>query len=131
MSKEQELFSKSETSTSLIDIFKQNKQNTLQSVNVATLGFYTGTLKEYDEDKKYSVIEVIPFPLINGQTNYKIEGYYLYNKETTFEENEIVLVIFTDTDFRQSLNSMTKVQRVDQNSNIHSKSFGIVIKLKK
>lgn len=53
-------------------------------------------------------------------------------QDLVLQKNDIVLVIFTDTDFRQNLEKIKKeatTQIIDSKTNLHQISFGIVVGL--
>ena len=85
----------------LLDVLIVFREKLLKDINVATLAFYKKRVEEYTSTKKYGIIEVAPFPLTESETENTITVYHFTDVE--FNENDIVIILFMDTNFIQNL----------------------------
>lgn len=101
-------------------------QNTYGSkMAVATLATVSETITEWNG--KYGRAAVTPIPKWDKDgTNY-IEGYYF--SEMSLSQGQIVLVVFTDSDFRANIEGGVWQPLKTENNNTHSRDFGVIIKL--
>lgn len=112
--------------TSLVDLFSKLKENISINTNVATLATYKNIIQEYSSDTKYGIVECSPFPLYGNETEYSLYAYFF--GDYSFNQGDIVLIIYTDKDFRANLKNQDKIQKTT-NTNLHSKTFGVLIKI--
>lgn len=115
-------FSRIGGATSLTDLFKKAASSTAANVNVATL--CTVKTLSWDEDKNYGIATVAPIPPLGKDMN-EIEAYYFSD---SFEPGGYALTVFTDTDFRPVLKNKS-VNQITTNQTVHSRMFGILVKL--
>ena len=89
---------------SMADVLKLLMTKTKSSIKVATLGFYEKVLLPYDENKKYGIISVKPFPLEKDQDEYSLAVYF-FNSDTPSElqKGDICCILFLDNDFSYNL----------------------------
>lgn len=111
--------------TSLYDMTVALKNIIKEEIKVATLGYYTQTVKPYSESDGYGIIQVKPFPLKKDQSEYVIQAYVLDDR--TFVENKIVIILFLDLNFKSNLSlNVKKPAQVNDNLS-HSINYGVVI----
>ena len=103
------------------DVLKNVSNQASAKTRVATLGFVEEDKQEFE---KYNIITVSPFPLEQGQNIYTIRCYA--NKEETFNKGDIVVVLFTDKNFRNNLEYETPQE--SSNDEIHPITCGVIIK---
>ena len=100
----------------LLDVLLTLKNDILQNTNVAEVCKVTSINSEY-----------INVELINDNTT-KLICVSLQNLNLSV--NDIVLVVFTNTDYRINLlkiKSQSTTQNITQSTNLHSKSYGIIV----
>jgi hypothetical protein len=107
--------------TSFIDLFDRLSDSIKSSVKVGSLARYKRTTRQFDG---YGIAEVTPFPLETGEQSYTIYAYFLNNH--TFKDNELVEVLFNDSDFRSAI-SADKPQVTVSTKDLHSLMYGIII----
>ena len=113
---------------SLLDVLIVMKQKTMLDTHVATLAYVQEKIQEPSENSEYQygILRVKPFPLYENQSEYSIQAYYFSN---TYEEGDIVLIVFCDLNFIMSLNVADKKPRNTTDTQTHSLKYGIVIKI--
>lgn len=83
------------------DLFDLTIDIAKRSVLVSSLAY----VESVNEGDKYSVVTVKPFPLMKDQTEYTINAYCNNDLAEDLSVKDIVVVLFTDLDFRSSLNN--------------------------
>lgn len=119
------LITKLSESNSLIDVLKLLKKSALNDTNVATLALYQSTVKEYDEESGYGIIEVKPFPLKEDQNDYSINCYVIDDRVMT--KNQIVTILYTDLIFIENLQVDRRTPMKAKDKTMHSMRSGIVV----
>lgn len=104
----------------LVSIFEAAEKRTLRHCNVATLALVQKT----EEDNIYC----LPFPIREGESPSTIKAWNIYNAKV--EKNDIILVIFTDRDFRVNKDNVSE-NNIAQTSdnNLHEIEFGVAISI--
>lgn len=112
---------------SLTALFRQAKSEVRTNIPVSTLAVVKEITAPYDAEKRYGCATVSPLPMWDKDGTNTIEVYFFADK---VEQGDIVLVVFTDYDFRTNIkvSPTTPIQSV--NANVHSKNFGVIIPLK-
>lgn len=101
-------------------------QNTYgDKLAVATLASVSEVLQTWNG--KYGRVAVTPVPRWDKDATNYIEGYFF--SEQTISEGQLVLIVFTDTDFRTIINTGTWLPEKTENKNTHSRDFGVIVKL--
>lgn len=104
----------------LVSIFEAAEKRTLRHCNVATLALVQKT----EEDNIYC----LPFPIREGESPSTIKAWNIYNAKV--EKNDIVLVIFTDRDFRVNKDNVSENNIVQtSDNNLHEIEFGVAISI--
>lgn len=81
--------------------------------------------KEYSDELGYGIVNIIPIPIEPEQNNsIKLQAYYFSPGEFN---NKYYLVIYTDYDFRDNLNSY-EIKKTS-NKNMHNKNFAVLIRI--
>ena len=88
------------------DLFDLTIDIAKRSVLVSSLAY----VESVNEGDKYSVVTVKPFPLMKDQTEYTINAYCNNDLAEDLSAKDIVVVLFTDLDFRSSLNNNSTMQ---------------------
>lgn len=101
----------------LIEIFKTSETRVLRNCNVSTLAIVDSV-----NDRE---VNCRPFPIREGENEISIIAYKL-NGEMELTKNDIVLVIFTDRDFRGNINNTNNIYSTNDNE-LHKNDFGIII----
>lgn len=112
--------------SNLIDVLQRNKKNGAKDICVASLAFVKAVRSPFDVNQGFGVLEVQLFPVDDG-FDMSVDSYFFSDK--TFDENEIVLVVFTDRDFRQIIKNKKWTKQVVKTDSLHSRMFGVTIKL--
>lgn len=104
-------------SSSFLDVCLALKTNVMKSMNCAEIMQVTEVNVDYARCSA----------LYN--TNIVVEAYYPINFE--IEKNDIVLVIFTDHDFRSNLIRIKQGQSLQttESTEVHQKQYGIITTL--
>lgn len=108
-------------SPSFGDVIKGLVRSGAKNLNVACVARLVSTVQEFDSDKGYGVYRVQPVTTDAKSDAYEIEAYAF--KEPG--DNKFFAVLFADLDFRAALDTDRPVE--PENSNLHSRSFGIII----
>lgn len=108
-----------------VDLFNAAKRKTLQGTNVATLALVTEVTRTFADG--YGILEALPLPQWDVDGTNVIQGYFFSDMELT--AGTLVMIIFTDTDFRDTIEMGHWQPMQTTNTNTHSKNFGVVIKL--
>lgn len=104
----------------LVSIFEAAEKRTLRHCNVATLALVQKTEKDN--------IYCLPFPIREGESPSTIKAWNIYNAEV--EKNDIILVIFTDRDFRVNKDNVSENNIVQtSDNNLHEIEFGVAISI--
>lgn len=119
-------------SDSLLDLLELQHNRTAQSISGATLGIVKQISSAFDNSAEipFGTAEVQPIPRWDSNGQNFIEGYFFSNDSTDkIEEGDLVLVIFTDSDFRDNIRAGLKSAQKTYNLNTHSKNFGVILTL--
>lgn len=118
---------KAQAEQSLTALFRQAKNEVRTNIPVSTMAVIKEISVPYDAEKKYGCAMVSPLPMWDKDCTNSIEAYFFADKVSP---QDIVLVVFTDYDFR--INIKTNPARPIRvvNTNVHSKNFGVIIPLK-
>nr|DAD96454.1 MAG TPA: hypothetical protein [Myoviridae sp. ctj3P51] len=111
--------------TALVDLFNRAKQNFAASTSCATLAKVASVTKTFSDG--YGIAEVIPIPAWDSADTYTLDGYFFSDMALTADT--LVMVVFTDSDFRETIKSGIQVIKTTQNTNNHSRNFGVILKL--
>lgn len=130
------------------DLFTLVMNKTKLDTKVATLAFFDKIVTDYSNESGYGIASVKPFPLIDSQHEYNLDVYFFFDNnkqrlilekngnkistdikstENYLSKNEIVLVIFSDYNFKNNLLTNEPVKTID--TDMHNQAFGILIKL--
>lgn len=112
----------------LTSLFRQAKEGANTNISVATLAIVDSVVTSYDNDKKYGTANLLPIPKWDKDGTNGIEGYFFSD---SVKETDLVLVVFTDYDFRSAVKTQNYIPSEVVNKNVHSKNFGIIIPLQK
>lgn len=112
---------------SFTDLFKLLKESINKNLHVSTLALYKEQIKEFDESVGYGIIKVAPIPLQEKQSEYTINAYTLNNN--VYNENDILIIIYTDCGFVDNLNENRYLQRKNLLPQYHSQMNAVVIGL--
>lgn len=112
---------------SLLDVLLILKQKTMLDTHVATLAYLRNNIRKFTD--KYGIWECSPFPLDQGQDTYNIQAYYFSADGDNFNRDKMVLVVFTDRNFINSLQSVNTVPKETQDVNTHSIKYGVIVSL--
>ncbi len=112
-------------SDALVNLFNSAKEKFTKDFSTATLAQIVEVTKTFSDG--YGIAAVLPIPQWDSDGTNRLEGYFFSDK--TFTAGELVLLIFTDNDFRQIINAGHWSPRKVDNSNTHSKNFGVILKL--
>ena len=126
MSYPSDLQKSNDSVSSLINLFNKSKAESVVGVNVASLAFFKKVTTPYDAEQGFGIIEAQVFPVDEG-FDMCVNAYFFSN--ISFSENEIVLLVFTDKDFRQVIRNKKWTKQTIKNETLHSKQFGVVVKL--
>lgn len=108
-----------------VDLFNAAKRKTLQGTSVATLALVTEVTRAFADG--YGILEALPLPQWDTDGTNVIQGYFFSDMELS--AGNIILIVFTDTDFRDTIEMGHWQPMRTTNTNTHSKNFGVVIKL--
>lgn len=103
----------------LMAVCMELKSNIFRTLKVGTLG------------KVISVNDIIkckPFPLLENETEKIIDCFKI--KEVDVKPNDVALILFVDRNFIQNLKQIKgnqKLTSLQQNIDLHSDKFGIII----
>lgn len=103
------------------EVLKEVVNKAVEKTNVATLGFVE---ELSNETEKYKIYTISPFPLEEGQSQYTLRCYA--SKEDAFDKGDIVVVLFTNKDFRNNIES--NVPQEVGSSELHPITCGVIIK---
>ena len=109
----------------LIELFETARKRAGNDISTATLAYVRETSRPFKDG--YGVLEAEPVPRWDEDGTAFISAYYFSEPEPV--AGQLVLVVFTDRDFRPAIVSQTGETGGTENLNIHSKNFGVVIKL--
>lgn len=118
---------KAQAEQSLTALFRQAKSETRTNIPVATIAVIKEISTPYDAEKKYGCATVSPLPMWDKDGTNSIEAYFFADKVAP---QDIVLVVFTDYDFRTNIKVSPTAPIQVVNTNVHSKNFGVIIPLK-
>lgn len=115
------------SSNSFLDLFNMLKKVCKKETHVSTLAYFDRISQEYNNNTGFGVAEVKPFPLEKGQSEYKLSCYFF--GDIKVNENDMVLVIFSDFDFTGNINSDASkgIPKITNNLLNHELSFGILL----
>lgn len=114
-------------SNSFLDLFNMLKKICKKETHVSTLAYFDRISQEYNTNTGFGIAMVKPFPLEKGQSEYKLSCYFF--GDIKVNENDIVLVVFSDFDFTGNINSEASkgIPQVNNSTLNHELSFGILL----
>lgn len=120
------------------DLFNLTIDITKNEIHCATLALFKGIVEKFDSSKHYGIARFAPIPMTTKQESYEILAYFFdkasgdpYDEKTNpegFNENQVYCIIFTDYNFKNSIETLKQKRTSDPE--VHSLSFGVVVKLK-
>ena len=113
------------TASTLLDVLLILREMTMLDTHVATLAYFQ-SITEFNE---YSIVKCKPFPLNTNQEEYTISAYCFNQNVSNLTKNSIILVIFTDRNFINNLNSVDKLPKETTDLSTHLIKYGIAILL--
>jgi len=111
----------------LLDVLLILKEKTMLDTHVATLAYLKDNVQKFNG--KYGLWSCNPFPLDTNQNEYSIQAYYFHEGGDSFPQEGLVLIVFTDRNFINSLKSATNIPKETQDLTLHSIKFGIIVSL--
>ena len=118
------LFQMTGQASSLRDLFAKSKEVAADSINVATLGIVTEITREFSD--RYGIALVKPIPARDRDAEGVFEGYFFADGYAT---GDIILAVFTDSDFRPALKTAIWQAAYNSNKQKHRKAFAVLINL--
>lgn len=115
------------SATTLLDVLLILKKVTMLDTHVATLAYVTE--EEAKWNGNHGTIKCKPFPLNKEQEEYTIQAYY-FNQNSSFNEGDIVVILFMDRNFINNLSAVDKKPKQTKDLTTHTYKFGIVIQTK-
>ena len=112
---------------SLLDVLLILKDKTMLDTHVATLAYLRNNITKFNG--KYGVWECSPLPLDGDQAEYLTQAYYFTSDGDNFKADSLVLVVFTDMNFINNLQSTTAVPKRTDDVILHSVKYGIIVYL--
>jgi hypothetical protein len=107
--------------TSFVDLFDTLSDSIKHAIKVGSLARFKSVYREFDG---YGIAEVTPFPLQQDESAYTVYAYFL--TDYSFSENELVEIIYNDSDFRNML-TLENPQIKTSTKAVHSLMYGIII----
>jgi hypothetical protein len=101
----------------LVEIFKISETRVLKNCNVASLAIVDSV-----DDRN---VTCRPFPIREGESVTSIIAYKL-NGDMELSKNDIVLVIYTDRDFRGNINNTNNIYSTNDNE-LHKVDYGVIV----
>jgi hypothetical protein len=114
---------------SLLELLLLLKEKTLMDTHVATLAYVDEVQVEKTDDNKFGLVKCKPFPLDEDREEYTVFAYY-FNKDSEFNKNDIVLILYTDLNFISGLDSVDNKPKPVRDIIYHSTKCGIIINTK-
>lgn len=111
----------------LLDVLLILKQKTMLDTHVATLAYLRNNIRQFRDG--YGIWECSPFPLDQGQGVYNIQAYYFSSNGDKFKQDTMALIVFTDRNFINSLQSINTIPKETQDLDMHSLKYGIIVSL--
>lgn len=108
-----------------IELFHSIRKQAGEDVSTATLGYVKNVTRDFVDG--YGIVDVLPVPQWDADGTNLISAYFF--SEPAPAVDSLVLVVFTDRDFRSVIAAQTGQTGTTSNLNIHSKNFGVAIKL--
>ena len=108
---------------SLLDVLLILKSVTMKDTHVATLAYVERNISPFDG--KSSVWSCRPFPLEQGQSEFRIEAY-CFSEDASFPEGSIVLITFADRNFINSLQASSASPKPTPDQGNHSLKYGVI-----
>lgn len=109
----------------LLDVLLILKDKTMQDTHVATLAYLEENIEKFND--KYGIWRCRPFPLETGQEAYSIQSYYFSKDGDDFKPDSIVVILFTDSNFINNLNSINTVPKPTNDTILHSIKYGVIV----
>ncbi len=119
-------FNKLGKSTSLGDVLNQIKNSTMDDMAVATLALVKEIEQAYSETDGFGIASVAPIPS-RGDNLATLPGYFFSSEAP--EEGAIILLVFTDSDFRDALGNLGNKIPITRSKKRHGLNFGVIVKL--
>lgn len=125
----QSLETKISNADSLLDVLLLLKEKTLMDTHVSTLAYVDEIQIEKTDENKFGLVKCKPFPLDEDREEYSVFAYY-FNKDSEFNKNDIVLILYTDLNFISGLDSVDNKPKPTRDLIYHSTKYGIIINTK-
>ena len=114
------------TASTLLDVLLILKDATKMDTHVATLAYVDSIYKPFNG--VYSIVKCRPIPLISEQTEY-YNYAYLLNDGSDLSKNQIVMIVYMDNNFINSLDSITMKQTRTRDLDCHSLTYGVIVEM--
>lgn len=108
---------------SIADVIKKNGKKQKVETHVATIGRIRSIVREFADG--YGEAEIDPIPLYDGEEPYTIKAMFFSDN---YAVGDTAMVVFTDFDFRSNVRGGFE-QTATQNKQIHSRAFGVLVRL--
>lgn len=112
---------------SLLDVLLILKEKTMLDTHVATLVYLNRVVSTFNG--KYGIWECRPFPLNEKQEEYRIQAYYFSQDGDSFITDSLALVVFTDRNFINNLQTSGAFVKQTTDETTHSLKFGVIVSL--
>lgn len=116
-----------DNANSLLDVLLILKQKTMLDTHVATLAYLDNRVKAFDG--KAGIWSCRPFPLDQGQGEYRIEAYYFSADGDSFSQGSLALIVFCDRNFIQGIGSAINQPSQTSDEILHSLKYGVITSL--
>lgn len=113
--------------TALVDVFNNFREAVKSDIAVATLAQVDSIVSQYNRMDRCGIADVRPIPN-RGSNMATISGYFF--SEDPPEIGDMILLVFTDWDFRPALTSTYYVLDESKKKQKHALNFGIIVPLK-
>lgn len=109
------------------DIVRLLEKVIYKNIHVASVAIFKEITKEFDVNAGYGIATVEPIPTETKRGNYSINGYFLDNTYT-FNNDELVVIVYTDLNFVDNLNN-NKIKQKESTStdSLHSQMNAVII----
>lgn len=115
---------KIDQATSILDVLLILKEVTMLDTHVATLAYLEEIV--YPFNGKYGIWACKPFPLDEGQAEYRLQAYFFTPEGNSFSKGSIALVTFCDYNFISGLQSPGPTPRETKDQILHSLKYGVI-----
>lgn len=109
------------------DLFIATIDKAMEKTNVASLAFVSQV--DAGEINGVKIAQVQPFPLDKGQEPFNIDAFYNVNDGIT--DNSIVVILYTDRNFKSNLNYDSPKVVNTKSGELHDIANAVIIKVLK